>query len=42
MNLLDSEYRSYAEVPGVANTEMLVRGLYRTGRRYMASLRFQF
>ena len=42
MNLLDSEYRSYAEVPGVANTEMLVRGLYRTGRRYMATLRFQF
>ena len=42
MNLLDSEYRSYAEVPGVANTEMLVRGLYKTGRRYMASLRFQF
>lgn len=42
MNLLDSEYRSYAEVPGVANTEKLVRGLYRTGRRYMASLRFQF
>ncbi|CAN7575792.1 TonB-dependent receptor [Pseudoxanthomonas sp. LjRoot143] len=42
MNLLDSEYRSYAEVPGVANTEKLVRGLYRTGRRYMATLRFQF
>ncbi|MFT4178435.1 MAG: TonB-dependent receptor [Thermomonas sp.] len=42
MNLLDSEYRSYAEVPGVANTEMLVRGLYKTGRRYMATVRFQF
>ncbi|WP_411833657.1 TonB-dependent receptor [Pseudoxanthomonas mexicana] len=42
MNLLDSEYRSYAEVPGVANTEKLVRGAYRTGRRIMASLRFQF
>jgi len=42
MNLLDSEYRSYAEVPGVANTEKLVRGLYRTGRRYMATLRFAF
>lgn len=42
MNLLDSEYRSYAEVPGVENTEMLVRGLYRTGRRIMASVRFQF
>ncbi|MGQ3054286.1 MAG: TonB-dependent receptor [Roseateles sp.] len=39
MNLMDSEYRSYAEVPGVANTEKLVRGAYRTGRRYMASLR---
>lgn len=42
MNLLDSEYRSYAEVSGVANTEKLVRGLYRTGRRVMASVRFQF
>lgn len=42
MNLLDSEYRSYAEVPGVENTEKLVRGLYRTGRRIMASVRFQF
>jgi iron complex outermembrane receptor protein len=42
MNLLDSEYRSYAEVPGVANTEKLVRGAYRTGRRFMASLRFAY
>ncbi|TWT22425.1 TonB-dependent receptor [Luteimonas marina] len=42
MNLLDSEYYTYADVPGVANTEKLVRGLYRTGRRYMASLRMQF
>ncbi len=42
MNLLDSEYRSYAEVPGVANTEKVIRGLYRTGRRYMATLRFAF
>ena len=42
LNLLDSEYRTYAEVPGVANTEKLVRGLYRTGSRYMATLRFQF
>ena len=42
MNLLDSEYYTYAEVPGVANTEKLVRGLYRTGRRYMLSLRVQF
>ncbi|MHC9084149.1 TonB-dependent receptor [Luteimonas sp. RIT-PG2_3] len=42
MNLLDSEYYTYAEVPGIANTEKLVRGLYRTGRRYMASVRFQF
>ncbi|MFT7776842.1 TonB-dependent receptor [Roseateles sp.] len=42
MNLLDSEYRSYAEVPGVANTEKLVRGIYRTGRRYMASLRYTY
>jgi iron complex outermembrane receptor protein len=40
MNLLDSEYRSYAEVPNVANTEKLTRGIYRTGRRYMATLRF--
>jgi iron complex outermembrane receptor protein len=42
MNLLDSEYRSYAEVPGIANTEKVIRGLYRTGRRYMATLRFAF
>jgi iron complex outermembrane recepter protein len=42
MNLLDSEYYTYAEVPGIANTEKLIRGSYRTGRRYMASLRFQF
>jgi len=42
MNLLDSEYRSYAEVPNVANTEKLTRGIYRTGRRYMASLRLAF
>ncbi|PZQ28381.1 MAG: TonB-dependent receptor [Stenotrophomonas acidaminiphila] len=42
MNLLDTEYYTYAEVPGIANTEKLVRGSYRTGRRYMASLRFQF
>ena len=42
MNLLDSEYRSYAEVPGVAATEKLTRGIYRTGRRYMASLRFSY
>lgn len=40
MNLLDSEYRSYAEVPGVAATEKLTRGIYRTGRRFMVSLRF--
>lgn len=40
MNLLDSEYRSYAEVPGVAATEKLTRGIYRTGRRYMATLRY--
>ena len=42
MNLLDSEYRSYAEVPGVAATEKLTRGIYRTGRRYMAALRFTY
>lgn len=42
MNLLDSEYYTYAQVAGVANTEKLVRGLYRTGRRYMASLRIRF
>lgn len=42
MNLLDSEYYTYAEVPGIANTEKLIRGSYRTGRRIMASIRFQF
>lgn len=42
MNLLDTEYYTYAEVPGVANTEMLVRGMYRTGRRYLLSMRVQF
>lgn len=42
MNLLDSNYYTYAEVPGIGNTDKLVRGDYRTGRRYMASLRFQF
>lgn len=42
MNLLDSEYRNYAEVPGVAATEKLVRGVYKTGRRYMATLRFTY
>lgn len=36
MNLLDSEYYTYA------NTPELPRGTYRTGRRYMATLRFQF
>lgn len=42
MNLLDSEYRSYAEVAGVAATEKLTRGIYKTGRRYMATLRFTY
>lgn len=42
MNLLDSEYYSYAKVPGVANTDKLIRGSYRTGRRYMATLRVRF
>jgi len=42
LNLLDSEYYTYAQVAGVANTDKLVRGLYRTGRRYMASLRIRF
>ncbi|WP_372017568.1 TonB-dependent receptor, partial [Pseudoxanthomonas sp. 10H] len=42
MNLLDSNYYTYAEVDGIANTEKLVRGDYRTGRRYMATLRVQF
>lgn len=36
MNLTDSVYHSYA------NNEKLTRGAYRTGRRYMATLRFQF
>lgn len=36
MNLLDEAYQSYA------TTERLTRGVYRSGRRYMASLRFQF
>ncbi len=36
MNLLDEAYHSYA------TTERLTRGVYRSGRRYMASLRFQF
>lgn len=36
MNLLDEVYHSYA------TDERLTRGAYRTGRRYMASLRFQF
>lgn len=42
MNLLDSEYSNYAEVPYVAATEKLTRGAYRTGRRYMASLRYVY
>ena len=42
MNLLDSEYYTYAQVEGVPNTDKLVRGLYKTGRRYMVSLRAQF
>lgn len=42
MNLTDSEYRSYAEVANVANTEKLTRGIYKTGRRYVASLRANF
>lgn len=36
MNLLDEAYHSYA------TDERLTRGAYRTGRRYMATLRFQF
>ena len=36
MNLLDSEYYTYANVPE------LPRGTYRSGRRYMSTLRFQF
>ncbi len=42
MNLLDSNYYAYAEVDGIANTDKLVRGDYRTGRRVMLSLRVQF
>lgn len=42
MNLLDSEYRSYAEVAGVSNTEKLTRGIYKTGRRFMATLRMSY
>ncbi|MBN8225019.1 MAG: TonB-dependent receptor [Xanthomonadales bacterium] len=42
MNLLDSNYYTYAEVAGIANTDKLVRGDYRTGRRVMLSLRAQF
>ena len=42
MNLLDSNYYTYAEVEGIANTDKLVRGDYRTGRRYQATLRVQF
>lgn len=36
MNLLDSEYYTYA------NTPSLPRGTYRTGKRFMATMRFQF
>lgn len=36
MNLLDEAYHSYA------TTEKLTRGVYRSGRRYMATLRMQF
>ena len=36
MNLLDEKYHSYSGV------EQLTRGAYVSGRRYMASLRFQF
>jgi iron complex outermembrane receptor protein len=42
MNLLDSEYRNYADVAGVANTELLTRGIYRTGKRYQAVLRYNY
>ena len=42
MNLLDSEYYTYAQVDGVANTEKLVRGLYRTGRRLMLTASVSF
>ncbi|MGO3127674.1 MAG: TonB-dependent receptor [Luteimonas sp.] len=36
MNLLDEAYHNYA------TTERLTRGVYRSGRRYMASMRVQF
>ena len=36
MNLLDSEYYAYA------NTTELARGVYRTGRKYMATLSLTF
>jgi iron complex outermembrane receptor protein len=36
MNLLDEKYHSYSGV------EQLTRGAYKSGRRYMASLRFAF
>lgn len=36
MNLLDEAYHSYAD------TERLTRGVYRSGRRYMTTLRMQF
>ena len=42
MNLLDSEYRNYADVAGVAKTELLTRGIYRTGKRYQAVLRYNY
>ncbi len=42
MNLLDSEYYTYAEVEGIANTDKLVRGLYRTGRRLMLTASVAF
>lgn len=42
MNLLDSEYRNYADVAGVAKTELLTRGIYRTGKRYQAVLRYSY
>ena len=42
MNLLDSNYYTYAEVAGIPNTDKLVRGDYRTGRRYQLALRVQF
>ena len=36
MNLLDESYHSYAD------TERLTRGVYRSGRRYLTTLRVQF